>query len=203
MRALTSFLVRRTPLMWALVACIFCRAHPAGATPVTQTLVRSSSSITFGVDAPNPSLRMNGSFRDFRGSLALDPHDIDQSRMEVSLTLSSAQLPPDQLLQALLLQTAISRIPTRSSTFRSSSLEHIEGMNYLLHGNYSWMKKERSASVPIEITRATPALTEIRVYLSGALRDGKLPADLSAMAGQTHGARGWSRATLIFAQARD
>jgi|GEM_PF-1421616 len=190
-------------LVWSLVTILALHIHSSTATPITQTLVRSSSSISFGIDSPNPSLQMRGSFSDFHGSIDLDPHDIAQSQVQVSLSVSSAQLPPDQLLQALLLQTALSRIPKGPSTFRSSRIEHIDGMTYLLHGNYSWMRKERAASVPVEIARSSPALTEIRVLLSSALRDGKLPPDLAGMAGQTHGARGWSRATLIFARAKE
>jgi hypothetical protein len=114
------------------------------ATPVRQELARSSSQITFGVESPNPSLRMNGSFEDFRGRFELNPSQITDSTLELTLNLASVSLPPEQLMQALFVQGIIARVAPRPNTFRSSRLEHTSGSSYLLHGSYSWMNKMMS-----------------------------------------------------------
>jgi polyisoprenoid-binding protein YceI len=172
-----------------------CSSHAA---PIRQVLVRPSSSITFGVRAPNPTLTMNGSFREFGGSVSLDPYSITRSRIELSLALSSAQLPPDQILQAVFIQTALSRFPQKSSTFQSTEIEHLENDTYLIHGTYSWMNKRKPASVPVEITKATPSLTEIRLLLDGSFTNKGVPSEFSNLADSAQGARGWSKAVLVF-----
>jgi polyisoprenoid-binding protein YceI len=141
---------------------------------------------------------MNGSFREFGGSVSLDPDSITRSQIELSLALSSAQLPPDQLLQAVFIQTALSRFPQKSSTFQSTEIEHVENDTYLVHGTYSWMNKRKQASVPVEITKATPSLTEIRLLLDGSFTNKGVPPEFSNLAESAHGARGWSKALLVF-----
>lgn len=190
----------RTPTRGALAVALtlFLTLDTASAAPVRQVLVRPSSSITFGVKSPNPTLTMNGSFREFSGSISLDPEAITQADIDLSLTLSSAQLPPDQILQAVFIQTALSRFPQKSSSFRSSEIEHIKNNSYLIHGTYTWMNKRKPASVPVEITKATPSLTEIRVLVDGAFTAKGVPGEFSDVATSARGSRGWSKAVLVF-----
>lgn len=165
------------------------------ATPVRQVLVRRSSSLAFGVKSPNPALSMNGKFRDFSGSVLLDPSSVTNSQITLSLSLSSAKLPPDQVLQAVFLQTVLAKLPEHQTTFTSTSLEHLEGPRYMVHGTYSWFNKQRNAAVPIEIHKASPSLTEIRLLLDGSLQDSR---GTSPLAQGMSGSRGWTKAVLVF-----
>lgn len=194
----TRKLMHRIGALLASLALIGLSTLSANATPVQQKLARSSSSVTFGINSPNPSLRMNGSFRDFSGALSLDPTEITNSDLSVSLTLSSAQLPPDQILQAVLLQSVIARVANRASTFESSSIEHLEGSRYLVNGTYTWMNKRKPASVPIEVERATPSLTEIRLLLDGSFRNKNIPGEFAPLAQSAEGSKGWTKALLVF-----
>lgn len=175
--------------------------RPAVATPITQTLSRSSSSVTFGINSPNPSLSMNGSFKDFRGTIALNPDSITDSNLELSLSLASAQLPPDQILQAVFLQTAIARFASRPSTFESSSIEHLRDKTYLINGSYTWMNKRKVVSIPVEVSKATPSLTEIRLFLDGSFTNKNAPSEFSHLANSAQGSKGWTKAVLIFTPA--
>jgi polyisoprenoid-binding protein YceI len=189
----------RSAIALALTTCLtLCSAH---ATPVRQVLVRPSSSITFGVKSPNPSLTMNGSFREFSGAISLDTEAITESNIDLSLTLSSAQLPPEQILQAVFIQTALARFPQKSSSFRSSGIEHLKDNSYLIHGTYTWMNKRKPASVPVEIVKATPSMTEIRVLMDGSFTAQGVPGELSDVATSARGSRGWSKAILVFSPA--
>jgi polyisoprenoid-binding protein YceI len=165
------------------------------ATPVRQVLVKRSSSVAFGVKSPNPTLSMNGSFRDFSGTVLLDPSSVTNSHISLSLSLSSARLPAEQILQAVFLQTVIAKLPEHHTTFTSTALEHLQGSRYMVHGTYSWFNKQRKASVPIEIQKASPSLTEIRLLLDGSLHDGR---NTSLLAQGMDGSRGWTKAVLVF-----
>lgn len=165
------------------------------ATPVRQVLVRKSSSVAFGVKSPNPAFSMNGSFNDFSGTVLLDPSSVANSQISLSLALSSAKLPPDQLLQAMFLQTVLAKLPEHHTTFTSTSLEHVQGTRYMVHGTYSWFNKRHAAAVPIEIQKASPSLTEIRLLLDGSLHDNR---GTSQLAQGMIGSHGWTKAVLVF-----
>jgi polyisoprenoid-binding protein YceI len=138
---------------------------------------------------------MNGSFRDFSGTVLLDPSSVTNSHISLSLSLSSARLPAEQILQAVFLQTVIAKLPEHHTTFTSTALEHLQGSRYMVHGTYSWFNKQRKASVPIEIQKASPSLTEIRLLLDGSLHDGR---NTSLLAQGMDGSRGWTKAVLVF-----
>lgn len=171
---------------------------PAIASPITQTLSRATSSVTFGIKSPNPSLCMNGSFKDFRGTIDFNPDSITDSNLELTLSLSSAQLPPDQMLQAVFLQTAIARFANHPSTFESTSIEHLHGKTYMINGSYTWMNKRKTASIPVELSKATPTLTEIRLFLDGSFTNKNAPSELSNLAASAQGSKGWTKAVLVF-----
>ncbi len=192
--AVQMLLRMRTTTMLVVVATA-CASTTCLATPVHQVLLRRSSSVAFGVTSPNPALSMNGSLRDFSGTVILDPSAVTNSQLSLSLALSSVKLPPDQVLQAVFLQTVLAKLPTKQTTFTSTKLEHVAGSRYMAHGTYSWLNKQRQATVPIEILRASPSLTEIRVVLDGSLHDSNAS---SAITQGIDGAHGWTKAVLIF-----
>jgi polyisoprenoid-binding protein YceI len=173
------------------------------ATPVRQELARSSSQITFGVESPNPSLRMNGSFEDFRGRFELNPARITDSTLELTLNLASVSLPPEQLMQALFVQGIIARVAPRPHTFRSSRLEHTSGSSYLLHGSYSWMNKVKPVSVPITVLEASPKRTRLQLFLEGSFVGHNVPQQFEGLAASAKGTEGWTKAVLVFKQADD
>lgn len=189
-----------SPLACTIRALIFSAAalmttEGSSATPIRQMLVRRSSSVVFGVKSPNPVFSMNGSFSDFTGSMLLDPSSVTNSQISLSLSLSSAKLPPDQVLQAVFLQTVLAKLPERRTTFTSTSLEHLQGPRYIVHGTYSWFNKLRKAAVPVEIHKASPSLTEIRLFLDGSLQESRSG---SPLAQSMDGSSGWTKAVLLF-----
>lgn len=171
------------------------------ATPVRQELAKNSSKITFGVQSPNPSLRMNGSFEDFQGRLELNPSQMADSSLELTLNLASVSLPPEQLMQALLVQGIISRVAPRPNSFRSSRFEHTTGTSYLLHGSYSWMNKLKAVSVPITVLEASPTKTRIQLSLQGAFSGRNVPKQFEGLANSAKGTEGWTKAVLVFTPA--
>jgi polyisoprenoid-binding protein YceI len=171
------------------------------ATPVRQELARNSSQITFGVESPNPSLRMNGSFQDFKGRFELNSSRVTDSTLELTLNLASVSLPPEQLMQALFVQGIITRVAPRPNTFRSSRFEHTSGSSYLLHGNYSWMNRLKSVSVPVTILEATPTRTRMQLFLEGAFIGRNVPKQFEGLAASAKGTEGWTKAVLVFTPA--
>ena len=139
----------------------------ATATPVTLTLVRPPSSVKFGVSSPSPALQMNGSLSDFNGSLVIDDQHLSLSHVRFSMNLTSAQLPPNQVLQAVMLQTLLSRLRNERTTFESSSIEHLRDSTYLVSGSYNWLNKSRQAEIPIQLVQTSPTRTEIKVTVNG------------------------------------
>jgi polyisoprenoid-binding protein YceI len=170
------------------------------ATPITQKLVRPSSSIRFGVESPSPALQMNGQVKTFSGTITLDADGSAVSQIAMTIQLDSAQLPPDQMLQGILLHSVIARINQRVATFQSSSIERLEGNDYRASGSYSWMNKNRPAVLPFRLVRASPTQSEVRILMKGALTDASTPKELSAAAPGASQSSGWARATLVFAR---
>jgi polyisoprenoid-binding protein YceI len=166
--------------------------------PVSQSLKKSASDITFAVQSPNPSLRMTGSFEEFRGSFELDPDDVTQSELELTLNLKSLTLPPDQLMQALFAQGILARVAPSPNSFRSSSIERTAGNSYLLHGNYTWMSKVKKVSLPIKILEASPKRSEIQLLIEGSFVKRDVPSQYEALASGAAGSRGWTKAKLVF-----
>jgi polyisoprenoid-binding protein YceI len=170
----------------------------ASAAPVRQELSKSSSRITFGVQSPNPTLAMNGSFKDFDGVFELHPSEITDSKLELTLNLGSATLPPDQLMQALFVQGIIARVAPTPNTFRSSRFEHKAGNSYLLHGTYTWMNKLKKIAVPVTISEASPSRTRIQLALEGSFSQREAPRNVEGLAASAAGSEGWTKATLVF-----
>lgn len=168
------------------------------AAPINQKLARNSSRITFGVDSPAPVLNMQGQVKTFGGSVTLDPESTKLSELSVSVQLDSAQLSPDQMLQAIFLQSVIARLRQRVATFKSATIEHVGGDDYLAHGAYSWHNKSRRATIPFELIRSAPSSTELRVLMRGSLTDATTPQELADTAPGASQSAGWARATLVF-----
>jgi polyisoprenoid-binding protein YceI len=167
--------------------------------PVQLPLNRKSSSIKFGVDSPSPTLQMNGAFTSFRGKLLLDPKDVTKSKVDLSLDLRSAQLLPDQILQAVFLQTAVAHLKQPETSFVSERIEPYKGKMYLIHGIYTWQGKQKRATVPVEILQAAPHRSEVRLALSGTAKDGETPPELKQLGNFTPaGSKGWAKATFVF-----
>lgn len=173
-------------------------SHSCHSLPIQQGLSRSSSSIRFGIDSKAPVLQMQGALKDFKGTLSLDLDHLERSFVKMTLNLQSAQLSPDQILQAVFLQSALARVNPPSTTFESTSLTKGKGDTYLLTGSYSWMGRRKSATVPIRILSASPTKTEIRVLLSGVLQENQAPRELTTLAPGSAGSKGWAKATLVF-----
>lgn len=172
--------------------------HESIATPINQKLARSASQITFGVDSPAPVLNMNGQVKTFAGSVTLDPRLRTLSDLKLSVQLDSAQLPPDQMLQAIFLQSVVARLRQRVATFRSSTIDRVRGDEYLAEGTYTWHNKSRRATIPFQLIRSGPATTEIRVLMRGALTDATTPHEPAETAPGAAQSEGWAKATLIF-----
>jgi polyisoprenoid-binding protein YceI len=170
------------------------------AAPITQKLVRPSSSIKFGVDSPSPALQMNGQLKTFSGTITLKPDGSAVSQFSMTVQLDSAQLPPDQMLQGIFLHSVLARFNQRTSTFQSSSVERITGNEYRATGSYTWHNKSRSATLPFHLIRASPTHSEMRIVMRGALTDATTPKELSSAAPGASQSSGWARATLIFAR---
>lgn len=172
----------------------------ATATPVTLTLVRPPSSVKFGVSSPSPALQMNGSLSDFNGSLVIDDQHLSLSHVRFSMNLTSAQLPPNQVLQAVMLQTLLSRLRNERTTFESSSIEHLRDSTYLVSGSYNWLNKSRQAEIPIQLVQTSPTRTEIKVTVNGPLKNPSArPSEFSGFGAVPDKSSGWAKASLIFA----
>ena len=197
---MNSTQIRKTALLalFCVLSTLAPYCYESLAAPISQSLKRSSSSINFGVDSPSPSLSMQGSFKDFSGELLLNPTKIESSKIKLSLNLASAQLPPDQLLQAIFLQTALARFKQHSGTFESTSIEKIRDNTYLVTGNYTWMKRTKRTTLPVQIIRASPAVTEIKLLLDGAVQAKDLQPETAQLAPGLQGSKGWAQATLVF-----
>lgn len=170
------------------------------ATPITQKLVRPSSSIKFGVDSPAPALQMNGQLQTFAGTVTLNADGSAISEIALTVQLDSAQLPPDQMLQGIFLHSVIARLRQNVATFRSSSIERTNGDEYRATGSYTWHQKSRPATIPFRLVRASPTHSELRILMKGALTDATTPKELTSAAPGATQSSGWARATLIFAQ---
>ena len=202
-KAITSVATMRilatiTTSLLALSALAALPSSSAWATPVTLHLSRPPSTVNFGVTSPSPALTMNGSFKDFTGELLLDPSGFEQSSIKLSLNLSSAQLPPDQVLQAILIQTTLARFRDQSGTFASTSIEPLEVGTYLVTGNTTWASKTKETSVPVEVLKLSASRSEIRFLLDGTVRPQDVRPDVAKIAPGISGSRGWAKATLVF-----
>jgi polyisoprenoid-binding protein YceI len=190
-----------TKLLISLLFAICGHARDGFSLPIQQVLSRSSSSISFGVDSKAPALQMQGALKDFKGTLSLDLEQLERSFVKMTLNLQSAQLSPDQILQAMFLQTALARVNPPSTTFESTAIAKGKGDTYLLSGMYTWMGKRKNATVPIRIMNASPTKTEIRLLLTGVLQEKEAPRELAAIAPGSAGSKGWAKATLVFLRA--
>lgn len=172
------------------------------AAPVHQVLSRNYSSINFGVDSKSDTLKMNGSLKDFSGDILIDPLDIESARISFSATLSSATLPPNQMMQAILLQSIIARVENKRTSFTSTSVERLSGKNYLIHGRYSWGRSFRNLSLPVELTTSSRAKTEIRINAREQFRNQSTPSEFAALAESARGSSGWASARLVFTSSK-
>jgi polyisoprenoid-binding protein YceI len=187
----------------AVLAVAFtCSSNSACAAPVRQVLSRNSSNIAFGVDSKSEALQMNGSLKDFSGNILIDPSNITAAQISFSATLSSATLPPHQMMQAILLQSVLARVENKRTSFTSSSIEHLSGKNYLVHGSYSWGRGFRNLSLPIEVTTANKVKTEIKIKAREQFRQQSTPAEFAAIVEGARGSSGWASARLIFTAAQ-
>ncbi len=177
---------------------LLATSSPSAATPITQKLVRPSSNIKFGVDSPAPALHMNGQLKTFTGSITLNPDGSAISQIDMTLELDSAQLPPDQMLQGIFLHSVIAKLNQRAATFRSSSVERVNGSDYIATGTYTWHRKNRGATIPFRLVRASSTSSELRVLMKGALTNSTTPKELSTAAPAASQSSGWARATLVF-----
>lgn len=168
------------------------------ATPISQKLARGSSRITFGVDSPAPVLNMQGQVKTFGGTVTINPDGEGISDLLLSVQLDSAQLPPDQMLQGIFLQSVIARLQQRVATFRSTDIERVKGDSYLAKGTYTWHNKSRLATIPFNLIRSSPSTTEIRVLMRGALTEATTPQDLAATAPGAAQSAGWAKGTFVF-----
>lgn len=186
--------------LFILFACGHLR--DAHALPIQQVLSRPSSSITFKVDSDVPALQMTGGFSDFKGTLALDTNRVERSSINLSLNLQSARLSPDQILQAVFLQTALTHVRPPTVAFKSSSITKSTNNTYLVTGTYTVMGRDQVATVPFQLVNLSALRTEIRLLLSGALKERDTPRELSAIAPGSAGSKGWAKATLVFVKAK-
>ncbi len=185
-------------LLLALAACAELPCSTASATPVTLHLTRPPSSVSFGVTSPSPALTMNGSFKDFSGELLLDPRGLEESKISLALNLASAQLPPEQILQAIFLQTTLARFQDQSGTFTSTSIEPLGKGQFIVTGNTTWANKTKETSVPIEVLKLSPSRAEIKFLLDGTVRPQDVQPNVAKIAPGISGSRGWAKATLVF-----
>lgn len=185
-------------LSLALAATVMATPAASIAAPINQKLARGSSRITFGVDSPAPVLNMQGHVKTFGGSVTINPEERGISDLLLSVQLDSAQLPPDQMLQGIFLQSVIARLQQRTATFRSNSIERLSGDNYLASGTYTWHNRNRHATIPFQLVRSAPSVTEIRVLMRGALTDSTTPKELADTAPGASQSAGWARATFVF-----
>jgi polyisoprenoid-binding protein YceI len=189
---------KRLKMLLLFVIPAFVGIKPTYSLPIQQVLSQPASSISFGVDSKASALQMNGAFKDFKGLLALDPDRLERSFVQVSLNLQSAQLSPDQILQAVFLQTALARVNPPTTIFKSTSITKDRGDSYLVTGTYTWMGKSKMADVPIRIVSASPLKTEVRILLNGVLHEKNAPRELSTLAPGSAGSKGWAKAILVF-----
>ena len=187
----------RLPPSLALALIVLFSPSSATATPVTLTLTRPPSSVKFGVSSPSPALQMNGSLSDFNGSLVIDDQHLSLSHVRFSMNLTSAQLPPNQVLQAVMLQTLLSRLRNERTTFESSSIEHLRDSTYLVSGSYNWLNKSRQAEIPIQLVQTSPTRTEIKVTVNGPLKNPSArPSEFSGFGAVPDKSSGWAKASL-------
>lgn len=179
-----------------------CDVPLSFAAPITQKLVRPSSSIKFGVDSPSPALQMNGHLQTFGGTITLNPDGSAVSYLDMTVQLDSAQLPPDQMLQAIFLHSVIARFKQHVATFRSSSVEQVSGDEYRATGSYTWQNRSRPATLPFRIVRTSPEHSELRILMRGALTDATTPKELTAAAPAAAQSSGWARASLFFSRSK-
>jgi polyisoprenoid-binding protein YceI len=184
------------PLTLALLA--LAGLNTAHGQEIHQVLSHRGSRISFGVESPNPSLNMSGSLSDYSGVFTLNTSDLTRSRLELTVSLSSIKLPPNQTLQAILLQSIVARVSPTPRTFRSSRIERVSGSNYLLHGSYNWLSKNENVVVPITIESAAPQATTISLLVNGDFKKRAVPANLQGLAEGAAGSNGWTKARLVF-----
>jgi hypothetical protein len=141
---------------------------------------------------------MNGQLQDFSGTLALTEDGSAISQLNVTLNMGSAQLPPDQFFQSMLLHSVIARFQQQKATFKSSSIEHIRGNEYVANGSAIWQNRPRAASIPFQLLKVSPSKTEIKVIMRGGLGGATPPPELLAAGPGARDSTGWARATLVF-----
>lgn len=172
--------------------------HASLASPISQKLARSSSSITFGVDSPAPVLTMRGDVKTFSGHVTLGPDGKGISDINLSIQLDSARVPPDQMLQGIFLQSVLARLQQRVTTFSSTSINHLRDDDFQAHGIYSWHNKGRRATIPFRIIRSSPVTTEIRVLMRGSLTEANTPRELAASNPAASQSAGWAQGNFVF-----
>lgn len=188
----------RVAALSTLVTQVLIPLHASFASPISQKLARSSSSITFGVESPAPVLTMRGDVKTFGGHVTLNPEVNTISDINLSIQLDSARLPPDQMLQSIFLQSVIARLQQRIATFRSTSIDHVQGDDFQAHGTYTWHNKSRRATIPFRLIRSSPSATEIRVLMRGSLTEANTPHELADSAPGASQSAGWAQGKFVF-----
>jgi polyisoprenoid-binding protein YceI len=171
----------------------------AHATPYTLSLSRPQSSVRFGLSAPQSALQLDGTLSDFTGSIIFDDNQDAITHARFSMNLSSAKLPPNQVLQAILLQTLLSRLRPQKTTFESSKIAHLRDSTYLVSGSYTWMDRTRHAEIPVQLVYADTTRAEIAILVDGPLKTPHSPTpEFKGLGEIPANASGWARAKLIF-----
>jgi polyisoprenoid-binding protein YceI len=195
---ITKLTTARWCSLLTLGASLLAISPAATAAPLQQKLSSSASHVTFGIDSQSEALKMHGSIKEFSGTIDIDPAEITKAQIKLSIILSSATLPPDQIMQAVMLQTLLSRLPNRRTYFESTALEHVQATRYLALGKYTTGSRAHNITVPVTISKATRKTTEIRIEAREPFEAKKAPAELAALARGAQGTSGWASARLIF-----
>lgn len=164
------------------------------AESTNQILNSGQSKIAFEVSSPG--LSCDGRFTDFAGNLRINGGDLKSAKVNLSLNIDSVSLPQDQIMQAILINTLIQRLRSKTATFESSAFEPLGGNEYLVSGIYTFEGKSKRGSLPIKLVSATPKKTEIRLNFLGQMK-GK-EAEQSSLSNLGKSVQGNAESKLIF-----
>lgn len=139
---------------------------------IKQKLDLNSSDVRFDVNSK--ALNCSGSFTNYKGELLLNPQNVEESKVALSLDLQSVMLPPDQVLQALMIQTVLQKAGDPIAHFQSTAIRKSGTNKLLIDGAYSWRNKKGTTTIPVQIVKLSPSLSQIKFLLNGTARSKEL-----------------------------
>ena len=140
--------MNRRTLALATIACVFLAAAPALATDVYK-IDATHSGVNFKIR--HLVSKVSGRFDKFSGTISVNPDDLSQSSVE--LTIETASIDTDNENRDNHLRSAdfFDAENNPQITFKSTKVEKGEGDTYMVTGDFTMRGVTKSITIPVEV----------------------------------------------------